>query len=469
MYLQTFANTWETDISLYFSDLNRVISTSNQINSEEIFRTDNYGNWEFYENGDNSYFRLLFNNSHSSDSDLSKSNLLIEVRMYAKNLINLLKQNKTVGLGDLFIYTDSDQYIATPDHNAEVNKKIVQNISNTDNLENNYHQFEFNYKGENLQVSYFYIPILDAYLIDYIPIEQVLLPISESKNLFIISLSALLLLAGFAFLLLYRNVQQPIKQLVTGLSTFETGSYSFRINKKYNNEFDYLISRFNQMGEKIQHLVEDIYEEQNRVRLASIKQLQSQINPHFLYNSLSFISSCTKIGAKESVIKMTHHLADYYRYTTEVENQSPTLKEEIKLIEHYLEIYKIRSERLEFIIDIPEDMLQQEFLRLTLQPIVENAVIHGVETNIGKGFIKIKGYQKNHINRIYIADNGVSMSNEKMERIQKNLDKSIKEGERVGLHNVHKRLKYHFGEGSGISFTHSEYGGLCVTLQWQSK
>jgi two-component system sensor histidine kinase YesM len=166
---------------------------------------------------------------------------------------------------------------------------------------------------------------------------------------------------------------------------------------------------------------------------------------------------------------MTHHLADYFRYTTDVENQCPTLKEEIELIQHYLEIYKMRLERIEFEIDIPNDMLDEEFLRLTLQPIVENAIIHGIEPKVGKGFIRIKGFRKGSTNMLVVDDNGGGVIDEKLEHLQKNIDKPQSKEIRVGIHNVHQRLKYHFGEGSGVFFSHSKHGGLRVELRWNRK
>ncbi|WP_058306260.1 sensor histidine kinase [Gracilibacillus massiliensis] len=467
MFLQIFSNPFDTEISVYFSDLNRVISTSTLINKNNLFLEGNYGEWEYYEVGKESYFRLLYTKFHSQKSNPEEENIIIEIRFDSKNIKELLMQNSTNDVGDLFVYTGSGDYIETPMKNKEINENIVEKILRTNYTDENYHQFEYNHSGENYQVSYLYLPVSNTYLIDYTPIEKVMMPILESRNLFIISLSALLILTIISLFLLYKNVQRPIMQLIKGLSGFELGNYSFRIKNKYNNEFDYLISSFNQMGAKIQYLIENIYEEQNRSRLASIKQLQSQINPHFLYNCLSFISSCTKVGATDSAIKMTYHLADYYRYTTDVENQNPTLQEEIELIENYLEIYKIRSERLEFDIDIPNDMRQKEFIRLTLQPIVENAVVHGLETHMGDGWVKVTGSMDDNFNKITIEDNGRGVSQDKLIRMQANLDAPFKEEVRVGLQNVHQRLKYHFGEGSGLTFSHSKYGGLCVEFRWK--
>ena len=223
------------------------------------------------------------------------------------------------------------------------------------------------------------------------------------------------------------------------------------------------------MATQIKHLIENVYMEQNRARLATLKQLQSQINPHFLYNCLSFIAGSAKIGLKETVMEMAYCLADYYRYATRVENQTPVLREEIELIETYLKIYKMRLERIDYVIDIPEEMMDSGIPRLILQPIVENAIVHGLEPKIGSGFIKISGNKVGDENIIIVEDDGVGMSNESIMSLQNNLESALQEDIGCGLWNVNQRLKFQFGDNGGLTLSASrQSSGLSVILRWDS-
>ncbi len=121
------------------------------------------------------------------------------------------------------------------------------------------------------------------------------------------------------------------------------------------------------MAEQIQELIEKVYKETLRSREATLKQLQSQINPHFLYNCLFYIKNMASLGEKEAVVAMSLNLGEYYRYTTRLENPMTTIREEMKLIQNYLEIQTMRMQRLGYEIAIPEDMMELEIPRLLIQ------------------------------------------------------------------------------------------------------
>ena len=147
------------------------------------------------------------------------------------------------------------------------------------------------------------------------------------------------------------------------------------------------------MAAEIEQLIQKVYVEQLRSREANLKQLQSQINPHFLYNCFALIRSLTRLGKHDSVMEMALHLSKYYRYTTRVEKQSASLQEELDLIESYLKIQQLHISHLHYEIDIPDHMRHLDIPRLLLQPLVENAVIHGIERVERDGIITVSGGQ----------------------------------------------------------------------------
>lgn len=126
-------------------------------------------------------------------------------------------------------------------------------------------------------------------------------------------------------------------------------------------------------------LIEQVYLEQLRAKDAHLKQLQSQINPHFLYNCLFFIKSKAVVGDTDSVEAMALNLGEYYRYITKTDHSLTTLQDELKLLENYLEIQNLRKQRISYEMDIAEDLLGLQIPRLLIQPLVENSIIHGIE------------------------------------------------------------------------------------------
>ncbi len=169
---------------------------------------------------------------------------------------------------------------------------------------------------------------------------------------------------------------------------------------------------------------------------------------------------------RDSVVEMSQNLAEFYRYTTRVENQWVTVREELKMVSHYLSIQNLRMQRLEFEVSVPEEMMELRIPRLIVQPLVENAIIHGIEQNAAGGLIKITGGQDNVLNKIMVEDNGAGMTPEQIKHLHFQLGMPMSDEIGCGTWNVHHRLYYQFGEGSGLSFQQSPTGGVKAVIAW---
>ncbi|SFF37667.1 Histidine kinase-, DNA gyrase B-, and HSP90-like ATPase [Paenibacillus algorifonticola] len=304
------------------------------------------------------------------------------------------------------------------------------------------------------------------YLIEYMPLESILSPITSSRNWFWLSLSLILLISVLSAFLLYRNVQVPIRELYLAAKRLRRGDYAVRVGSRKHDEFGYLFEQFNMMSEQIQHLINSIYAEKLRAREATLKQLQSQINPHFLYNCLFFIKNMTRIGERNAVMAMAVKLGDYYRYTTHVDQQETTLREEIKLIDNYLSIQNMRMDRIHFQIEIPDAMLELKLPRLIVQPIIENAIIHGIEPREGAGMIRVTGLIDEQGYEIVCEDDGVGLSEQELLRLRQKISSNAGLDEGCGLRNVHQRLVHKYGGASGLTLEQSTEGGLRATIRW---
>src|SRR5690606_27492931 len=202
---------------------------------------------------------------------------------------------------------------------------------------------------------------------------------------------------------------------------------------------------------------------------ATLKQLQSQINPHFLYNNFAFIQSMTQMGNKDAVIAFTQHLSQYYRYTTRTEMTSTALYEELNLIQNYLEIQQMQMLRLEYDINVPQSLLDLEIPRLIIQPVVENAIVHGIEKSLDSGLIRVTGKKEGEYAVIVIEDNGKGLSEEELERLRAVMARPMQDEMGFGLWNIHQQLLLYNEDGQGLVFGVSALGGLKVELYFRDR
>lgn len=459
---------WINAFTIFAPSTHQVITTNSAVTYDASdLKSVGTEKWHYQKiitnHGEGYNFIHYLTEPYMAKLDLNKANLIVEITFSVDNLSHMLDQLKLGSNGDPFLYNAEYEPITGSANQRELLPQVAQqlrgmNLGDAGNevIELNDRKYILNYEKSKT---------LGWYLVDYIPLEELLIPITHNRKIFYLSTGLLLMLSLLAAALLYRNVQLPIRELVHGVKAMKRGNYSVRVPIKTNNEFKYLFIQFNHMSEEIQKLIENVYDEKIRVREATLKQLQSQINPHFLYNSFAFIQSMAQMENNEAIIAVTHHLSKYYRYTTRVENQIGNLAEEIDLIRNYLEIHQMQMHRLQYAIDIPPGMIPMTIPKLLLQPIVENAIIHGIGPKLGIGVIQITGAQTESACTIIIEDNGVGVNAETLDKLEAKLKETLDDDMGCGLWNIQQRLIHQFGTASGLYLEISPLGGLRVTIR----
>ena len=278
------------------------------------------------------------------------------------------------------------------------------------------------------------------------------------------SLVFLLILAG-AYLLsqkVMQGITEPIQRLCRVTREAASGDFAVRAEENSEGEMAVLNDSFNQMIEKIGNLVEDIRIEQLNLRATELKLLQAQINPHFLYNTLDTIIWLAEAGRKDEVVMMVTALSDFFRTTLSKGRDYITVKEEEAHIRSYLKIQQFRyQDILEYYIHIPEELYAYQILKLTLQPLVENALYHGIKNKRGRGHIRVSGWKEEGRLVFRVWDDGKGMEPERLDKVRRliageeEVDRSDPSG--FGLFNVAQRLKLNYGSQYGISVD-SQYG-----------
>lgn len=467
--IQESSSNWKSKLYLYSPSIHRMVSENDaKLYEDEDLKREVKSGWHVEkiegQEGDRFVFSWFSFTPFMSEFAPEKVKTIMKVEFDSRNIEDMLDKFKSDGRRDPFHYKQGTGLIFNRSADKVLAKELVDRLEETQlkPSENRTVKIE----GESYSVNIVYSDKMGWYLIDYMPLTEILHPILTSNRLFYFAISALLLMSCLVAYLLYVQVQVPIRLLVGGFQRLKQGDYSTRVEIKGKNEFSFLSGRFNSMVEQIQMLIENVLMEKIHVREARLKQLQSQINPHFFYNCFSFITSMAKLDNMGAVVGMSHNLSRYYRYTTRQERDLVALSEEVEFVNHYLEIQKMRMSRLRYEINIPPQMRKRELPPLVLQPLVENAVIHGIEPIAKEGLVRITGSCVGREMTLTVEDDGQGMTTEGIIDLENKLSRAMDEEMGCGLWNVHQRMRLRFGETSGLRISPSPLGGLQVTLQW---
>jgi two-component system sensor histidine kinase YesM len=301
----------------------------------------------------------------------------------------------------------------------------------------------------------------DLTFLAYVPVNIIAENYNFTKKLLIWSFTISLILCFVISYILVKNMVAPVDVLVNSMEKVKNGDFSTRVNLKRNDEFGILGERYNDMVCQLKSYMEMAKEKQERIRTAEIKVLESQINPHFLYNTLDTIKWIAKLNNVKEIVTISTDLGKLLRNSINNKKEFVTVKESIEVIECYLNIQRIRYEdKLEVSIDICDDILNCVIPKLILQPIVENSIVHGIEGKGGIGQISVSGIRDGTELIFTIKDDGVGMPLEKAEQLLKESD-----GEHVGLYNVERRIKLYYGENYGLKIKSSENVGTEIIMR----
>lgn len=277
----------------------------------------------------------------------------------------------------------------------------------------------------------------------------------QTQMIYLLSALALFTLAMILSVLLSRTLTRPLTELKESMEEVQKGHFdNATFETEGKNEIVSLGRSFNIMTDRIQKLMEENVQEQKQKRKSELRALQSQVNPHFLYNTLDSIIWMAEWGKNQEVVLMTSALARLLRQSISNEDEVVTIEKEMEYTRSYLTIQKMRyRDQLEFEIDVDREILDKDIVKLVVQPLVENAIYHGIKYLDGKGMIWITGVLIGKNIVLSVRDNGIGMEEETLSHIlEKKPLEEAKKHNGVGVYNVHNRLQLHYGKEFGLSF-----------------
>ena len=261
------------------------------------------------------------------------------------------------------------------------------------------------------------------------------------------------------------RITTPLRKLATLMGLVQSGNFNVIMDRVSDDEIGKLSSNFNIMVAQINTLMKDLNEEHEKLRISEMKTLEAQINPHFLYNTLESIIWLARNNENEKVVKLVYSLTNLLRIGLSKGRTLVTIEEEIEHIRHYLVIQSVRyADEFTSDISIPESILQNRTLKLILQPIVENAISHGIQQNEQEGKVSISAEYTDDDIYFIIRDSGPGLSEEDNARVQVYLHAEEDSHLGFGLRNVNERIKLYFGLDYGISFNSAPGRNTEVTV-----
>ncbi|MGN0205369.1 MAG: sensor histidine kinase [Coprococcus sp.] len=377
-------------------------------------------------------FTKLRNITTESESKAWLETLLRNIETLEKRVDDILENIETGGL--------YDENIKELDNNIYILTELIQ---------------------ENIQ-SYIYYQTKSM--------EKVSDELNEQIQSFIIIIGLMVLIlfiltVALAFFIT-SSLLKPINILHDAMQKVSDGNLSARADVNSRDEIEVLANGFNDMTENMQRLIGKIKEDEQKMRKADLRLLQEQINPHFLYNTLDTIVWLIEGNKNDEAVNMVVTLSDFFRLVLSRGREFISLSEEKQHISSYLEIQGARyRDILEYDIQIDPLLYDYRILKLTLQPLVENALYHGIKYKRARGYIHVSGEKKGKDLVLTVSDDGVGMDEKELIQLRREIERPCSETEKgFGLANVNERIHMYFGREFGMTIESVRGEGTTVTL-----
>lgn len=283
------------------------------------------------------------------------------------------------------------------------------------------------------------------------------------------------ILMYFAFLVLAlilahymsRSITNRISSVIHQMSKVRKGSLSPMESPVYHDEIGDLIDTYNYMTRKMDQLMADQAKAAEELRIAEFHSLQAQINPHFLYNTMDMINWLAQQGRTDDVSTAVQSLSRFYKLTLSRKQSISTIAQETEHATIYLEIQNMRYHNsISFVSDIPDELMEYQIPKLTLQPLIENAVLHGIlEKDDKTGTIVLTGWIEDTSIVLLISDDGVGIPSEKLSAILSGNGNSTSGGTNIAVYNTHRRLQILYGPDYGLTYSSTPGSGTEVEIR----
>lgn len=368
---------------------------------------------------------------------------------------------------------NSSEYVYLMDGNGEIIYHPKQNLIYTHLYEENNHAAiaytdgtrREKFKGEDRLITVKTVSYTGWKIVSVVPMDSLSMGMADMKLFFVLLVSILMFATIVLNLSISARIAQPLKKLNESVKEWESGNMSPDIYIGGSQEVVHLGKTLRSTVEQLRQLMDDIVYEQEEKRKSELDALQSQINPHFLYNTLDSIVWMIEGEKYEEAVFMITQLASLFRISLSKGNTIISIEDEMKHAKNYMNIQKIRYKNVfEISFDIDEEVLSYCTVKLIVQPLLENAIYYGVEGMDGDGEINVRGYRNGEDIYIEVQDNGLGMPEHMVKQLLTENNRVRKHGSGVGIINVHKRIQLRFGKEYGLEIESELDEGTTVRI-----
>lgn len=403
-----------------------------------------------------------------SSSDYSEIVGLFRVDISNERLAEIISNANTVENSITYIQNSGGDIVLSSDDNLIDKFKIDTSIVINASTANNWTTAAVN--NENVFFHSRLITGTTWYMVTVIPYKEIF---SETAKIRVQALLQVFIIASIAYVLAFllsTSITGRISQLINKMRNIQSGQLSPISQSIDKDEIGELIENYNYMLSRIKLLLEEQYTMGQEVKNSELKVLQAQINPHFLYNTLDMVVCLSQENKYTEIESSVKALAKFYKLSLSKGKELVRIEDELFHVSFFIDIQNIRfNNKINFIIDIDEYIQDFEILKITLQPIVENAIIHGIQGKESKeGTIVISGSLENDEILLWVNDDGIGIPPDRLDMITRGTIGNSS-GSSYGIKNINERLKLFYGEKYGLSYK-SDYGkGTTVEIRIPAK
>ena len=400
------------------------------------------------------------------DSSGTITKCYVACYFHSDTLRKILSGHPTPEGGVSYITNERDAMVTTT--NSRLSGIYYMNyISIQNNLMSSNGFLEKKVLGETVYVSYYYLPAADWFLVNITPSA----PLRRTTMMYWLKLvtiwSATAVIAIFLTYFLSRSFTDRISAVSRQMNRVKNGPPVPMNSPTENDEIGDLVDSYNYMARQINNLMEKQQKQSEELRIAEFRSLQAQINPHFLYNTMEMINWMAQQGRTKEINQAVRDLSRFYRLTLSRKDSIGILEEEIEHASIYVRLQNMRFDNgIDFVVDVPDSMMENRIPRLTLQPIVENSILHGIlEKESRKGTIVLTGWIENGTMILLLSDDGVGIPPEKIGDLLTGKIQSSGKGNQIAIFNTHRRLQILYGEDYGLRYSSTPGQGTEVEIR----
>jgi len=393
----------------------------------------------------------------------------LQINLDQAVIANQFRQAVLEKSGFVLLLDEQNRIIVGPP-DMETNLTLSDYYPSIDEFEGDSGSMDYGKDEDKKTILYKKMSSVNWKLVGIIPSQEY-----RSQNQYFLKLTAVAVTVAVVFvivlvLFLIQKITNPLSVLAKFLKNSSPEEPLPTLPVKTVDEVGQLIISYNRLSSRIVKLTDEVKLSESLKKEADMHALQVQINPHFLYNTLSSIHWLALMNQDVKIAEMVGSLSDFLRFSLNNGQEYCTIQQEIMHVRHYVNIQKIRyPDKFEFDVLVEDSLYNQTMLKLLLQPLVENSMLHGILSRDGLGTITIYGERVPGGIRFTVEDDGIGMSPDRLRWLQEQLTEHPQQQERekagrgsYGLRNVHKRLLLHYGRDSGLEIESTEGAGTRV-------